>query len=159
MNTFELERDIDFILNNAVSVKQYKEGYKMLAETAIELSIKYQALVEAMSEIASGEQIKSITLRMGELIEEHTWRNTTPEEREKLAEYGYTKPIVLMDKEESVFYFMMGRTVYLLERDNTEKAAESKKEIEEYINNGGFCGVEQFSVDMVEDFLENREEE
>ena len=159
MNTYELEREIDFILDTAVSAKQFKEGYEMLAKTALEYSVKYQALLEAVAETVSKDQVEAISLRIDELIEEHAWRNTTPEERKILSEYGYKKAIVPMEKEEIMFYFTIGEPVFLLGRDSTEILAESKEEIENHINSGGLCGVGQFSVDMVENYLEHREED
>lgn len=159
MRTFELEKEINTILKTVATKEQLLECYAHLGERTIELEIKNQALMEAVSEVVSEEQAVDISTRIETKIDEHLWRNTSPESREQLFDYGYKKPVVLCDFDEACDSLVSGDPVYLLNPDNTEKIATSVEEIEAHVKKGGLCGLSQLTVDFDIEYVLGRDQE
>ncbi len=154
IDTYDLEKKQHELLLRI----QYKTAKpEELLDAYIEASTanaEYKKTLEALQEslnscldgIASGKVLQEAS----KLIKEYDTRYLTPEDQKVLSEYGYTHPIALLHSLEEANLFMDNHyTVYLLNPDGTEKAAEMGIDVERHLQNGGLIGVTPFArMDM-----------
>ena len=151
IETYNIEREMDEVLNGTYSMQEMKEKYAKMAVEAFELSAEKQALEESMFSLLNDQDIEKISKKSDELLENFFYRNTTDSMRKILQTYGYIKPIVLINEKEDInFCFDEEIPILLLFKDNTERLAKDGIEVQRHLENGGLIGMSQYSYEKME---------
>lgn len=153
MNIKEIEYKY---FNELKKPKTYEELYKAYAELLmlyVDAELKKEVLTETIADMLSEKEIDYFASQVQEKIESYVWRNTPKEARDKMAEYGYTKPMVLINKEEALKSFKRGNNVFLLNKNNTEELAKTEEDILNHGLQGGYFGNDQITVDCEMDWV------
>lgn len=156
MDTFELEKMIWNITSEKnLSKEQLMEAYEDLGNIAVSNAVEKQALMEAAAQVLSEEQAGKITVLLPGLIHDHRWRMTPEEDEEILRDYGYEKPVSLIDEVYAIGLLQSNEhggphiNVLLLNKDGTEKEAQTIEEVTEHTASGGLLGVSTFEAEYI----------
>lgn len=166
MDTFELEKMIWNITSEKnLTREQLKEAYEDLGSIAVSQAVEKQALMEAAAEILSEEQSAEISALLPSMIHDHMWRMTPEEDEEKLKDYGYEKPVSLIGEVYAIGILQSNEhggphiSVLLLNRDGTEKEAETIEEVTAHTASGGLLGISTFEAEYIASIQEELKRE
>lgn len=138
-------KSLDAILNTNASKRELRMAYAKVADEAIDLSIREQALEEALCEVVGLSRMADIMTKALANLDDQLWNGISKEDRKALEEYGYNKPIYPVTAIQASAYFDNGVPVYLLYHNGDKRKAVSLEEIKLHSKNG-MLGIEKEDI-------------
>lgn len=138
-------KSMDAVLNKNTPKRELRMAYAKVADEAIDLSIREQALKEALCEIVGINKMADIMTVASANLENQLWNGISKEDRKALEEYGYNKPIFPVTGVQASAYFDNDVPVYLLYHNGEKRKAVSLEEIKLHSKNG-MLGIEKEDI-------------
>ena len=147
MTTYEFEEAIKEAINTDTSSADYMNKLGPVLDEAVELKINYESILDAISQTVTEEQAHQIVDLTKKIADEYNWRYIDADAKKKINDYGYYKPVVVVEEEEAAEYLDNGKNILLLRKDNTETVSNNEREIKSFLLQGGLIAVPQLYVD------------
>lgn len=150
IDTYEISKEVSDILASELSANALRQKFAALSVTCLSSEEQRQALVQAIEDKCDPSLAKEVFAYADNLLDEHMWRNTTPEMKAKLKERGCDEPFVVCTKtSEAVDAVTSGYPIFAIRGDGTYYVCQSELDIKQAEQDGCIFGTSQFAMDDI----------